>query len=1372
MPKRTDINSILIIGAGPIVIGQACEFDYAGTQACIALKKEGYRIILINSNPATIMSDPDITDVTYIEPITVDMIEKIIAKEKPDALLPTLGGQTALNCSLSLAKKGILEKYGVELIGASLHAIELAENRSQFQQLMKSIGLEMPFSFKIHSMTEAKAALKNISLPVIIRSSYTLGGSGAGLADTKETFMHLCEQAFHSSTHPEITIDEGLIGWKEFELEVIRDKKDNCIIVSGIENIDPLGIHTGDSITVSPIQTLTDKEYQSMRQDAFNILRAVGVETGGSNVQFAVHPKTGKRVVIEMNPRVSRSSALVSKATGYPIAKVAALLAVGFTLDELKNDITGEQLPASFEPSLDYVVVKIPRFNFEKFSVKHSLRGPQMQSIGEVMAIGRTFAESLQKAMRSLEIQNYPTDGFADFYTSVDTDTLEIALKTPSHMQLFAIAEALRRNMAIENIAKLTHIDLWFLHEINLLIQAEKALSSKTNKTNIDIALLKKYKRLGFSDARIAELLNTSEKTIFELRKKHDLFPVYKRVDSCAGEFVTPTAYMYSSYEQHCESNPTERKKMLVIGSGPNRIGQGIEFDYCCVHAIKALKNAGFESIMVNCNPETVSTDYDIVDRLYCIPLTLEDILDVIQKEKPTGVFVQYGGQTPLHLAKGLADAGVPLIGCDQDIIHLTESREEFRQWLQKLDLKQPKNASVYTLEESLLAAKSIGYPLIIRPSFILGGASMSVVNNDQQLISCLENILAQKNSHAILIEQFLENAIEIDVDAITDGTDVFIPTLLEQIETAGVHSGDSACITPSTRLSQEIQQIIISQAKKIGLHLGLLGLKGIFNIQFAVKNNQVYILEVNPRASRTVPFVGKLTGLPLIQIATQCALGKNKILQSPGLINPIKLPLYYAKEVVLPFIKFPKSSAMLGPEMKSTGEVMGIGRTPSEAYAKAQIACGNRLPTSGKAYLIASPAYQNKLSFLAEKLNILGFKPSQLSQSQIIEQQDFMPDNDDLIIILHDLREKNSLNEKAVRYAIENHICHATSLEAAIALIDAIEYQLKNSFQIYSLQENQKLLMKHKKPKHFLTGEELTPVEIEKLIDHAIVLKSSRLDNHLQSALSGHHLGLLFNKPSLRTRFSFAIAIRELGGDFIESIESTRKVETPEDQASVLSGYCHALMVRTHDDDVLEKMTKTSKIPIINGLSALHHPCQILADLMTMFEKFGYLNGLTLSYIGDGNNILHSFLLLAPQMGITVQYCCPPSRGPDKAILEKSLQKLGKTGKIQAFSTPTEAVKNAHVVYTDVWTSMGFENTTDEAVFESFQVNESLMQNALPNAIFMHCLPMERGKEVSETLPDSACSAIFQQSENRLHIQKALLLYLLEPKENIIHEQ
>lgn len=1366
MPKRADLKSILLIGAGPIVIGQACEFDYAGTQACKALKEEGFKIILVNSNPATIMTDPEMADVTYVEPITVDVLERIIAKEKPCALLPTLGGQTALNCALALVKAGILKKYNVELIGASAEAIHLAENRDLFQNLMKQIGLQVPHSIKILSLTEAKRLQNKITFPVVIRSSYSLGGSGAGIVYTADEFIAALEKAFMALPDQEISIDAALLGWKEFELEVIRDKNDNCIVVCGVENFDPLGVHTGDSITVAPIQTLTDKEYQAMRQAAFSILRAVGVDTGGSNVQFAVHPQTGEMVVIEMNPRVSRSSALVSKASGFPIAKIAAKLAVGYTLDELKNDITGDQLPASFEPSLDYVAVKIPRFNAEKFPGSSDLRGLQMRSVGEVLAMGRTFPEALQKAMRSLEVSQ---DSFGKLFVDLSSDELKKRLQETGPLQLWMIGEALRRKISIQEIAQITQIDSWFLAGIDAIITAENLLATLSLK-DLSKSSLKVYKQLGFTNARLAKLLHCSQAELNELCETWQITPVFKRIDSCAGEFGTETAYFYSTYEQSCEANPSDRAKMLIIGSGPNRIGQGIEFDYCCVHAAKTLRAAGFETIMINCNPETVSTDYDVVDRLYCSPLTLEDVLAIIKIEKPVGVFLQYGGQTPLQLAEGLAEANIPLLGIDVNTIQETENRKLFQHFLQALNLKQPQNASIYHIQEAEAVAHEIGFPLIVRPSFVLGGAAMSIVNDMAQLQDCLKKAFAIHAGHPVLIEKFLDNAIEIDVDAIADGTDVFIPCLLQHIESAGIHSGDSACITPPVDIALAMQAAIKQQVKTIALALDL---HGIFNVQFAIQDDEIYILEVNPRASRTLPFLCKTTGLPLVAIATQCVLGKK--LAELNLPKTIKLPFYSVKETVLPFDKFSGTPAFLGPEMKSTGEVMGIGKTKEEAYAKAQMATGNMLPKQGSVWIIANTK-SLALHLLAFKLHNLGFKLCitqehaaflkniDLIDYQIAEAPSDLPANCNLIIAINQIHSPNALTMHAVRFALEKKICHATTLNAAHALVDAIEFYLTNDYEIYSLQSKHHQVTHQNETKHFLTGEELDSEALLQILRHAAALKKMRDFPPLEFPLKGKTLALLFDKPSLRTRFSFSTAMRELGGDVIESVGGSRKSETPEDQARVLSGYCHAAMVRTFQDDALIRMAHASSIPIINGLSDLHHPCQILADLLTLLEMFNRLQGLTLSYIGDGNNILHSLLLLAPKLGVTIHYCCPQARGPNQAILERSLAQVNKTtGQIKAFSEPHVAVVSADAIYTDVWTSMGFENKSEEHLFAGFQVNEQLMQSARPHAIFMHCLPMERGKEVCETLPDEPCSVIFRQSENRLHVQKALLLNLLE---------
>ncbi len=1050
MPKRTDIKNILVIGSGPIVIGQACEFDYAGTQALKALKAEGYRVVLVNSNPATIMTDPEMADATYIEPITLESLTAIIEQEKPDALLPTLGGQTALNCTLALYQGGILTQHNIQLIGASLKAIEYAENRSLFQRRMQSIGLEVPKSTTLHHMEEAKTFSQQNTFPVIIRSSFSLGGAQAGIAHAPNEFIDLCYRAFQENPNQVLSVDESLIGWKEFELEVMRDSANNCIVVCGIENIDPLGIHTGDSITVSPIQTLTDKEYQAMRQDAFSVLRAVGVETGGSNVQFAVHPQTGKRVIIEMNPRVSRSSALASKATGFPIAKIAAKLACGYTLDELRNEITGNQLPASFEPTLDYIVVKIPRFNIEKFPESGKSRGPKMQSIGEVMSLGRTFPEALQKAVRSLELGK---TGLSGYYEGASTDTLLNALADQGPLQIFAIAEAFRQRMTIEQLHELTQIDPWFLHQIHSIIQKEITLPSE-----IDFpSHLKAYKRWGFSDAYLGELLGKTENQIVQLRHQQNLHPVYKRVDSCAGEFPCEAAYFYSTYEIVCEASPSSQKKALIIGSGPNRIGQGIEFDYCCVHAAKALKQLGYETIMLNCNPETVSTDYDAVDRLYCTPLTLEDILPIIQLEKPTGVWVQYGGQTPLLLAEELQKAGAPLQGIDLKMIRMTENREQFQQFLSTLSLNQPKGARISTSEAGFSAAKTLGFPLIIRPSFVLGGASMSIVNDESQLEQALKKAFTiHVENPSLLLEQFLEQAVEVDVDAISDGTEVWIPGLLEHIESAGIHSGDSACITPSS-LSKTIQDKVYEQTQIIAQHLKI---RGAFNIQFAVQKGLVYVLEVNPRVSRTLPFWCKITGLPLVAAATRCATGNSLKAQSLPL-SP-SLHHYFVKEAVFPFSCFPNSKPTLGPEMKSTGEVMGIGTCPAEAYAKAQMAAGNHLPQPGNAFLVADTALAALLNLIGRALLKLGFTiyapPSCqdiLDFPHLTTSLEAISSPAKLVISLSIPSQPSPEATKALQYAVMKHICYASTFEAAQSLIKALEFHILNGNYQYKPLQN-----------------------------------------------------------------------------------------------------------------------------------------------------------------------------------------------------------------------------------------------------------------------------------------------------------------------------
>jgi len=963
MPKRTDIKSILIIGAGPIVIGQACEFDYSGAQACKALQEEGYRVILVNSNPATIMTDPGLADATYIEPVTWQMVEKVIAIERPDALLPTMGGQTALNCALDLAKHGVLEAYGVEMIGASREAIDKAEDREKFKVAMTRIGLASPRSSLAHSLEEATQVQAALGFPSVIRPSFTLGGSGGGIAYNREEFVTICERGFEASPTHELLVEESVIGWKEFEMEVVRDRKDNCIIICSIENLDPMGVHTGDSITVAPAQTLTDKEYQIMRDASIAVLREIGVETGGSNVQFAINPRDGRMVVIEMNPRVSRSSALASKATGFPIAKVAAKLAVGYTLDELRNDITGGITPASFEPTIDYIVTKVPRFAFEKFPHADKHLTTQMKSVGEVMAMGRTFQESLQKALRGLETG---MDGLDEI--TVDREEIERELGAPGPERLCYVADAFRVGLSLGEVNALTYIDPWFLAQIEDLIGQEQALTNK-RLADLNARELLRLKRNGFSDLRLSRLLNVSQKQVRDRRWELGVRPVYKRVDTCAAEFDTRTAYMYSTYEEECEARPTGRDKIMVLGGGPNRIGQGIEFDYCCVHAAFALREDGFETIMVNCNPETVSTDYDTSDRLYFEPLTLEDVLEIVAVEKPKGVIVQYGGQTPLKLARDLEANGVPIVGTSPDMIDCAEDRERFQRLLVQIGLRQPPNRTARDAQSAIVLAQEIGYPVVVRPSYVLGGRAMEIVHQQSDLERYMREAVKVSNDSPVLIDRFLNDAIEVDVDAICDGRDVLIGGIMEHIEQAGVHSGDSACSLPPFSLSPELQAELRRQTVALAKGLQVVGL---MNVQFAIQGDVVYVLEVNPRASRTVPYVSKATGLPLAKVAARCMAGQT--LAQQGVQDEIIPPYFSVKEAVFPFIKFPGVDTILGPEMKSTGEVMGVGETFAEAFVKSQLAAGVKLPSSGKVFLSVRNADKPRVVDIALSLSQLGF--------------------------------------------------------------------------------------------------------------------------------------------------------------------------------------------------------------------------------------------------------------------------------------------------------------------------------------------------------------------------------------------------------------
>lgn len=970
MAKRTDIKTILILGAGPIVIGQACEFDYSGAQACKALREEGYRVVLVNSNPATIMTDPEMADATYIEPIHWQVVRKIIEKERPDAVLPTMGGQTALNCALELERQGVLAEFGVTMIGATADAIDKAEDRQRFDKAMKKIGLDTARSGIAHNLDEAFAVAEQVGFPCIIRPSFTMGGTGGGIAYNREEFEEICIRGLDLSPTNELLIDESLIGWKEYEMEVVRDKNDNCIIVCSIENFDAMGIHTGDSITVAPAQTLTDKEYQIMRNASMAVLREIGVETGGSNVQFAVDPKTGRLIVIEMNPRVSRSSALASKATGFPIAKVAAKLAVGYTLDELMNDITGGRTPASFEPSIDYVVTKIPRFNFEKFAGTNDRLTTQMKSVGEVMAIGRTLQESMQKALRGLEV------GATGFDPKVDLDDPEALtkirreLKEAGSDRIWYIADAFRAGLSIDGVFNLTNIDRWFLVQIEEIVRLEEKVG-EIGINGLSADFLRQLKRKGFADARLAKILNIKEHAIRQLREQYQLHSVYKRVDTCAAEFATDTAYMYSTYEEECEANPHQNKpKVMILGGGPNRIGQGIEFDYCCVHAALALREDGYETIMVNCNPETVSTDYDTSDRLYFEPVTLEDVLEIVRIEKPTGVIVQYGGQTPLKLARALEAEGVPVIGTTPDAIDKAEDRERFQKAVDKLGLKQPENATVTALEEAVKKAQQIGYPLVVRPSYVLGGRAMEIVYDEVDLRRYFQTAVSVSNDAPVLLDRFLDDAIEVDIDAICDGKQVVIGGIMEHIEQAGVHSGDSACSLPAYTLSKEIQDVMRKQVRELAFELGV---KGLMNAQFAVKGDDVYLIEVNPRAARTVPFVSKATGVPLAKVAARVMIGQS--LEEQGVTKEIIPPYYSVKEVVLPFNKFAGVDPILGPEMRSTGEVMGVGATFAQAFAKAMLGSSSTMKKKGRALLSVREGDKKRVVDLATKLLKSGFE-------------------------------------------------------------------------------------------------------------------------------------------------------------------------------------------------------------------------------------------------------------------------------------------------------------------------------------------------------------------------------------------------------------
>ena len=1073
MPKRTDIKSILIIGAGPIVIGQACEFDYSGAQACKALKEEGYRVILVNSNPATIMTDPETADAVYIEPINWQTVERIIAKERPDAVLPTMGGQTGLNCALDLADHGVLEKYNVELIGASREAIRMAEDRELFRVAMAEIGLECPKAEVVRTFEQALLTQAKVGFPTVIRPSFTLGGSGGGIAYNREEFEEIVKRGLELSPVGEVLVEESVLGWKEFEMEVVRDSADNCIIVCSIENLDPMGVHTGDSITVAPAQTLTDKEYQRLRDASIAVLRKIGVDTGGSNVQFGINAEDGRVVVIEMNPRVSRSSALASKATGFPIAKIAAKLAVGYTLDELKNDITGGLTPASFEPTIDYVVTKIPRFAFEKFPSADARLTTQMKSVGEVMAIGRTFHESLQKALRGLEIGKTglnPTG--LDISNEAGLAVLKRELREPRPDRVFHLADAFRAGLSLEEVHGLSRVDPWFLAAFEDIVLTEAEVVAQ-GITALDEPRMRELKRLGFSDARVAELLNTDESAVRHLRHTLGVRPVYKRVDSCAAEFATSTAYMYSTYEEECEAAPTDRDKIIVLGGGPNRIGQGIEFDYCCVHASLALREDGYETIMVNCNPETVSTDYDTSDRLYFEPLTLEDVLEIVHVEQPKGVIVQYGGQTPLKLARALEAAGVPIIGTSPDSIDLAEDRERFQRMIEKIGLKQPPNRTARNADEALALAREIGYPLVVRPSYVLGGRAMEVVHDDADLSRYIRDAVKVSNDSPVLLDRFLDHAVEVDVDVIADAEGhVLIGGIMEHIEEAGVHSGDSSCSLPPYSLTPEIQHEMRRQVTMMARELKVIGL---MNTQFAIQGDVVFILEVNPRASRTVPFVSKATGVPLAKIAARVMAGRS--LASLGATREV-IPAYYSvKEAIFPFLKFQNVDPILGPEMRSTGEVMGVGRSFGAAFARGHEAAGIKPPMVGKVFLSVRDADKDRLLPVAREVIARGFNlvatsgtASYLAEhgvvceriNKVLEGRPHIVDlikNGEIVYIVNTTEGKQAIADSFSirREALQHRVTYSTTVAGARALVHSLDF--RSDDEVHSLQDLHKEL-------------------------------------------------------------------------------------------------------------------------------------------------------------------------------------------------------------------------------------------------------------------------------------------------------------------------